>query len=144
MTIPLDKQLICFNAAGAWAKALEYTQRAGEKALELYAPTAAIEHLTHALEAADHVHVAPPSKVYHACWQAYAVRGEFDCAPRLRACAGDRPVGFPWLMEWQSMMALGFLWAERDYAQAGAWFRRVSEQASPLTLGLRTSWSWKD
>ena len=47
-------------------------------------------------------------------------------------------------MEWQSMMALGFLWAERDYAQAGAWFRRVSEQASPLTLGLRTSWSWKD
>src|SRR5258708_3458417 len=33
-------------------------------------------------------------------------------------------------MEWQSMMALGFLWAERDYAQAGAWFRQALDQAS--------------
>ena len=26
-------------------------------------------------------------------------------------------------MEWQTLIDLGFLWAERDYAQAGQWFR---------------------
>ena len=120
-------------AAGACAKALEYEQRAGERALALYAPSAAIEHLTHALDAADQLHVTPPSRVYHARGQAYATRGDFD---RARAdyeraletahVASDGP------MEWQSMMALGFLWAGRDYAQAGVWFRRAGDQASRL------------
>jgi predicted ATPase len=41
-----------YYEAGVWAKALEYEQRAGERALALYAPRAAIEHLTHALDAA--------------------------------------------------------------------------------------------
>ena len=30
-------------------------------------------------------------------------------------------------------MALGFLWAAHDYAQAGAWFRQASEQALALS-----------
>jgi predicted ATPase/DNA-binding NarL/FixJ family response regulator len=35
-------------------------------------------------------------------------------------------------MQWQGMIALGFLWTERDYAQAGAWFRRASDLAERL------------
>jgi predicted ATPase/DNA-binding CsgD family transcriptional regulator len=120
-------------AAGAWAKALEYQQRAGERALALYAPGAAIEHLTHALEAADHLHVAPSSALYYARGQAYATRGDFDHARNdyeraldaARAAADD-------VIEWRSMMALGFLWAERDYAQVGEWFRRAMELAAHL------------
>ncbi|HEY3228567.1 MAG TPA: tetratricopeptide repeat protein [Roseiflexaceae bacterium] len=122
-----------FYAAGAWAKALEYKQRAGERALTLYAPGAAIEHLTHALDAAHHLHITPPSKVYHARGQAYQTRGEFDRARHDYECALETAhTASDSSMEWQSMMALGFLWAERDYAQAGAWFRRASDQASHL------------
>src|SRR4029077_17396458 len=35
-------------------------------------------------------------------------------------------------MEWQSMMALGFLWSERDYTQAGAWLLRARDLAERL------------
>jgi len=35
-------------------------------------------------------------------------------------------------MEWQSLLDLGSLWAGRDYAQAGQWFRRSLEQAQGL------------
>jgi DNA-binding CsgD family transcriptional regulator len=122
-----------FYTAGAWAKALEYKQRAGERALALYAPSAAIEHLTHALDAAHRLDVTPPGKVYHARGQAYETRGDFDRARNdyERALETAR-VASDGSMGWQSMMALGSLWAERDYAQAGAWFRRASDQASQL------------
>ncbi|HEY6409532.1 MAG TPA: AAA family ATPase [Ktedonobacteraceae bacterium] len=48
-----------YYEAGVWAKALEYAQRAGERALALYAPRATIEHLTHALDAAYQLDVIP-------------------------------------------------------------------------------------
>ncbi len=122
----------CYEA-GFWSKALEYEQRAGEKALALYAPRAAIEHLTHALDAAHQLHVTPPGKVYLARGQAYETLGEFDRARSdyeraldTAHTVSDGP------MEWQSMIALGFLWAERDYEQAGAWFRRASDLAERL------------
>ncbi|MDI6696229.1 MAG: AAA family ATPase [Anaerolineales bacterium] len=122
-----------FFEAGDWVKALEYEQRAGERALALNAPGAAIEHLTRALEAAHQLHLTPPSKVYHARGQAYATVGEFDRAREDYERAFDTARSTPdGLMEWQSMMALGFLWAGRDYAQAGAWFRNASDQASHL------------
>lgn len=123
-----------FYAANEWAKAWEYEQRAGQMALALYAPGAAIVHLTHALEAAQHLHAQPSSQVYHARGKAYETRGEFDQARDDYERALDvAQSASDSVMEWQSMMALGFLWAARDYAQAGAWFRRASEQAQHLS-----------
>ena len=66
-----------FYEAGSWTKALEYEQRMGEKAQMLYAPHATVEHLTHALNAADHLHVLPQSNVYYTRGQAYETLGEF-------------------------------------------------------------------
>ncbi len=120
----------CYEA-GAWAKALEYEQRAGERALALYAPRAALEHVTLALDAAHHLPVTPPGKLYYARGQAYETLGEFDRARSDYERALDTAhTASDGSMEWQSMMALGFLWAERDYAQAGAWFRQALDQAS--------------
>ena len=122
-----------YYEAEVWAKALEYAQRAGERALVLYAPRAATLHLTHALDAAHHLHITPPGKLYHARGQAYETLGDFDRARSDYECALDTAhTASDGLMEWQSMMALGFLWAERDYAQAGAWFRRASDLAERL------------
>jgi DNA-binding CsgD family transcriptional regulator len=129
-------------AAGAWTQALEYQQRAGERALALYAPSAAIEHLTHALEAAEHLPVTPLGALYYARGQAYTTRGDFDHARNDYERALDTAhAASDGVMEWRSMMAIGFLWAERNYAQAGAWFRRAIElaaQLDDLTLRARS------
>jgi predicted ATPase/DNA-binding NarL/FixJ family response regulator len=126
-----------FYEAGVWDKALLYAQRAGEKALALYAPRAAALLLTHALDAAKHLQLTPPSKIYHARGQAYETLGDFDRARADYESALDiARTASDGLMEWQSMIALGFLWAERDYTQTGAWFRlaldQAARQASPI------------
>ena len=122
-----------FFAAGSWAKALEYAGRAAEKALALYAPHAAVEHATRALEAAQHLGIAAPGKVYYVRGQAQETLGAFDQA------RGDYEQGLnvardatDEALQWQCMTALGFLWAERDYALAGAWFRRADDLAGRL------------
>ncbi|MCE7985871.1 MAG: hypothetical protein DYG89_32230 [Caldilinea sp. CFX5] len=123
-----------FYAAGAWAKALTYAQRAGESALAIDAPSAAIEHFTHALAAAEQLPVTPPGPIYQARGQAYQTRGDFDRArsdyERALALAQQADNG---RLAWQSMMALGALWAERDYGQVGVWFQRAGELAARLS-----------
>jgi tetratricopeptide (TPR) repeat protein/DNA-binding CsgD family transcriptional regulator len=122
-----------YYEAGLWEKALEYEQRVGEKALELYAQHAAIDHFTHALSALDHLPEVQPSSIYYLRGQAFETLGEFEHAQgdyehavEAALSAHDR------LMEWQSVMSLGVLWTGRDYDQAGAWFRRASNLAEGL------------
>src|SRR5262249_3766908 len=122
-----------FYEAGVWEKAFSYAQLAGEKALTLYAPRTAALHLTHALDAAHHLPITPPSQVYRARGQAHDTLGDFERAYgdyehalAIAHTASDS------LMQWRSMMALGLLWAGRDYAQAGVWFRCASELADSL------------
>jgi DNA-binding CsgD family transcriptional regulator len=119
--------------AGAWAQALEYGTRAGERALALHAPRAAIEHLSHAVDSAHQAHITVPGAIYLARGQAYETLGDFERArgdyESARAVAQAVADG---ALEWQSMMALGFLWAERDYAQAGAWLLRARDLAGRL------------
>jgi predicted ATPase/DNA-binding CsgD family transcriptional regulator len=122
-----------FSEAGIWPKALEYQQRAGEKALSLYAPRAATDHFTRALDAARRLHVSPAAQLHFARGQAYATIGDFEHAREdyERAAASAR-TEHDGVLEWQSMIALGSLWAGRDYAQAGAWIQRASSLAEQL------------
>lgn len=69
-----------FYTAEVWDKALTYSQRAGEKAQRMYAPHAAVEHFSHALEAARHLARAVSPTLYHARGQAYDTLGEFEAA----------------------------------------------------------------
>jgi predicted ATPase len=86
-----------FYEAGAWEKALEYGQRAGEQAQALYAPQAATLHFTRALDAASHVSLTPPESLYRARGLAYETLGEFEraradheTALQMAHLAGDR------------------------------------------------------
>lgn len=120
-------------AAEMWEQALTYSQEMGERALALYAQRAAIGHLTNALEAASRLSVAPSARLYHLRGQAYETLGDFERArgdyTRALEAAGSVREG---AMEWESIMALGFLWSERDYERAGAWFQQAIALADQL------------
>ena len=122
-----------YYEAGMWEQILAYAQEVGEKALTLYAQQAAIDHFTRAVEATHHLSLMSPPHLYLLRGQAYETLGEFERALsdyehalEAASAAHDR------LMEWQSVMALGFLWTGRDYEQAGEWFRRASDLAESL------------
>ncbi|MBA2288431.1 MAG: AAA family ATPase [Ktedonobacteraceae bacterium] len=133
----LDAQLVDlayhFFEGEDWSKAAEYGQRAGERALVLYAPRAAIQHLTHALSALKHLGRTPPATALRARGQAYETLGAFEQAKadyeQALAIAQQTQDG---LMEWQGLLDIGFLWAGRDYAQAGYWFRKSLDHAQVL------------
>ena len=122
-----------FMRAEVWAKVLTYAQPAGEKAQALYAPRAAAEHFTNALEAARHMALPPSAHLHLARGQAYEMLGELEEArldyERAQAAAKS---DYDSLMEWRSLMALGLLWAGRDYSRAGEWFRQAEAFASAL------------
>jgi DNA-binding CsgD family transcriptional regulator/tetratricopeptide (TPR) repeat protein len=133
----LDAQLVDlayhFYEGEGWSKAFEYGQRAGERALILYAPRAAIEHFTRALGALKHLASTPPATLLRARGQAYDTIGEFEQArsdyEHALSIAQQTQDG---IMEWQCLLDIGFLWAGRDYAQAGHWFRRSLDRAQVL------------
>ena len=122
-----------FYQARVWQKTVDYAQRAGEKALRLYSHRAAIDYFTWALEAADHLSLPPAPASYRARGQAYETLGEFEHAQHDYTLAMDAArTMYDRTAEWQSVIDLGFLWAERDYAQAETWFRQALVLAQSL------------
>jgi len=122
-----------FFEAGVWEKAVAYAQRAGERAQALYAPQAAIEHFTRALGAAQRLGLPLPAGVYRARALAYETQGDFDLARvdheqalRVAQATGDRPG------VWQALIDLGLLWASRDYARTGDYYRQALVLAREL------------
>jgi len=122
-----------FSEAGVFEKALSYAQQAGETAQRLYAPRAAIEQFTRALDAASHLALPPQPALYHARGQAYETLGEFEQARHdyEQALKAAREAHDD-VAEWQSLLDLGALWAGRDYQQTGAYFRQAIEHARTL------------
>jgi DNA-binding CsgD family transcriptional regulator/tetratricopeptide (TPR) repeat protein len=128
-----------YHAGESWDKAHEYAGRAGARAQALYAPRAAIEHFSRALDAAGRLPVSPAPVTYRQRALAHATLGQFDEAERDHLAAlslarqlGDQPG------EWQSRLDLGALWSGRDYTRAGAEFQRALDLAGeiddPLTI----------
>jgi DNA-binding CsgD family transcriptional regulator len=119
--------------AEAWTQALDYEQQLGAQALALYAPGEAVEHMSRALAAAEHVPEANLLPLYRARGQAYDLLGAFEAARRdfeqvlqLARRAADRHE------EWQSLIALGLLWTAHDYAQSSAYFQQALDLAQAL------------
>jgi predicted ATPase/DNA-binding NarL/FixJ family response regulator len=118
---------------GVWSKAYQYGQRAGHRSVALYSPRSAVELFSRALKAHSHLSEAPPAELYRARGQTYETLGEFERArsdyEQALDAARQARDGH---MEWQGLLDLGFLWAGRDYAQAGRWFRQALDLAQLL------------
>jgi tetratricopeptide (TPR) repeat protein len=122
-----------FAAAGEWGKVLDYAERAGRHALNVFALGAAVEHLTRALDASRHLLIAQSPRLHRERGRALALLGDFERALQdyqvvldLARTAGDR------VSEWQALIDLGDLWGGYDYARAGTYF----EQALSLSRTL--------
>ncbi len=119
--------------AEVWENAFIYEQRAAEKAMALYAPQVAIEHVTRALIALSHLPGTTSSSLYHLRGRAYETLGEFEHAlSDYERGLEESRIAKDLLMEWKNMMAIGFLWTGRDYERAGEWFRRAGDLAESL------------
>ncbi|HEX5692046.1 MAG TPA: AAA family ATPase, partial [Roseiflexaceae bacterium] len=112
--------------AGMWAKALRYAEQAGELARALYAPRAAAEHFTRAIEAAQRLNRAVSPQLYRARGRVHETLGDFVHAQadhvttlELARAAHDQRA------EWQALLDLGSLWSSRDYAQTGAYYQQA-------------------
>ena len=122
-----------FYEAGLWQRVLEYAQRAGEKAMSFYAPRAAIENFTHALNAEYQLSAIPPSGLFRARGQAYELLGEFDRAradyeAALQVARSTRENR----EEWEALLHLGMLWAGRDYERSGEYYQHAFEIARTI------------
>lgn len=119
--------------ASMWEQALAYAQEVGEKVLMLHAQQAAIEHFTHAVEASHRLSRTPSPSLYFKRGRAYETLGDFERA------RGDYERGLDAArtvhdsnMEWQCMIALGFLWTGHDYERADVWFHQALVLAEEL------------
>jgi DNA-binding CsgD family transcriptional regulator/Flp pilus assembly protein TadD len=123
-----------FFEAAIWTKALEYAQRAGEKAQSLYAPHAAVEQFTRALTAASRLSSAPPSAaLYRLRGQAFDTLGEFDQARAdYEAALQAAQAAKDQRATWQALLDLGLLWASRDYKRTGDYCRQALDLARSM------------
>ncbi|GIV98575.1 MAG: hypothetical protein KatS3mg057_3232 [Herpetosiphonaceae bacterium] len=119
-----------YHEAGVWTKTLEYAQRAGERAQHFYALREAVEQFSRALEAAGHLGITPPVKLYRNRGLVYEMLGDFERALADQESvlavahnAGDRRA------EWQALLDMGFLWTSSDYTQTGDYFHRALDLA---------------
>lgn len=128
-----------FEEADDDSRALSYFILAGERAMRQHARSEAVVHFTSAIELAPRVN-APLAKLYHARGLAYEAMGEYErarvdqeAALESAQAAGDRRA------EWQALIDLGKLWAERDYGKTGEYFQRAYDLAgtigNPALLG---------
>ncbi|MBA3868256.1 MAG: AAA family ATPase [Anaerolineae bacterium] len=121
-----------FFEAEIWSKALDYSRQAGERALVLFTPQAAVEHFKRAIHSALQLEeMNALATLYQARGQANDHLGNFEtsrldymAALEIATAKGDTA------HIWSSLIAIGFLWSGRDYVQAGRYFQQALEVAN--------------
>ncbi len=122
-----------FFEAGVWEKALDYSQWAGQRVLVLYSPQVAVQHFSHAMEAAHHLGLTPSMGLYRSRGAAYDMLGNFpkaladyEQALNVARSSLDRQG------EWQALLDLGLLWASRDYSRTIDYYQQALRLARAM------------
>jgi tetratricopeptide (TPR) repeat protein len=121
-----------YLSAGEDCRACEFLTLAGEQAAGQYALTEAVMHYDAALEAAQRCGAALGG-LYRARGQLHETLGHFDLAQDDYLLALQHARQQEELhTAWQVLLDLGFLWAGRDYQQAGEYYRQAHQLAQAL------------
>jgi DNA-binding NarL/FixJ family response regulator len=119
--------------ASVWDRTLVYASQAGAHAQALYAPRAAIEHYTRALDAARALSMPAPMHLLRARGQAYETIGEFEAARTdFEAVLDQAQTAADRQAEWQALFDLGVAWLGRSYARGGEYLRLALELARQI------------
>jgi DNA-binding CsgD family transcriptional regulator/tetratricopeptide (TPR) repeat protein len=122
-----------FSAGEDWEKVIEYGERAGARALALYAPHAAVEHFSRAVYAAGRRGIAPAAQLIRERGRAWTILGEFDRAlVDYQAVLAQAEANGDTDAIWRALLDLGSLWSGNDYTRAGEYFERALELARTL------------
>ena len=128
----LEELAYHYHEAGEWAGALSCARLAGERAYRLYAPRAAVEQLTRAIDAAARLG-DEPDDLLRLRGRAHAQLGEWEgaladdeAALAAAETAGDRRAA------WEALLDLGMLWAGRDYARTREHYSRAAALAERI------------
>ena len=120
-------------SAGVWPKTLTYGTQAGQRALRMHAPRAAIEHFERAIEAAEKLGQPPDAAVLRERGQAHHSLGEFELARAdYEAALAAATASGDQHLAWESLIDLNLLWSARDYAVAGEYAERALAVAREL------------
>ena len=132
-SVPSEELSYHAHAAAEWAKTMKYARSAGDRALTMHAPRAAVEHLSRVLEAAEHLRLSPAAEVLRARALAHHDLGQFghaltdfEAALASASAAGDKHLA------WQLLVDLNLLWSGRDYAVAGEYAKRSLQAARDM------------
>ncbi len=122
----------CFEGE-LWVEALAYARTAAERALALFAPAAAYAHSERAVVAAERSGRSPDQALHLLRGRSASLLSNFDAARAdlesalsLAQGAGDQRC------VWEALVALGDLWATRDYRLTGDYFARALDAARAL------------
>jgi class 3 adenylate cyclase/tetratricopeptide (TPR) repeat protein len=121
-----------YAEAGHTENARKYFQLAADNAVKRYANSEAIAHYTRAIDSSTQDDMGL-WQLYLARGQVYEIIGDFNCSRNDYEFAqqlsegGKNPRA-----HWQATLALGMLWAGRDYQQAGVYFRQALSLAEQL------------
>jgi DNA-binding CsgD family transcriptional regulator/tetratricopeptide (TPR) repeat protein len=120
-------------AAGAWAKATTYASLAGDRALAMHAPRAAVEHFTRAVDAAEKLALAPNRQLFRGRGRANHDLGHFELARAdYEAALGSATMVGDKRLAWQLLVDLNLLWSARDYVVAGEYAEKSLAAAREL------------
>ncbi len=115
------------------ARAYDWLLRAAARARTRCAPGSAVDHAARALALAQRHGLAPSPAPYRERGLAYETLGEYalaqadqEAALALAQAAGQRRAA------WQALLDLGQLWAGRDYARTGDYYRRALDLARAM------------
>ena len=115
-------------------RAITWLLRAAERARSVYEPRSVIEYVTMAERLSQELDQVLPANAYQVRGLAYELVGDYQSAREdfEQAVARAQAVG-KLRDEWQALISLGMAWAERDYTQAGEYYRRALERAKQLS-----------
>jgi len=122
-----------FSAAEDWRRTLNYAVVAGERAMTLYAPRAAVEQFNRAVDAANRLGQTPSTDLLRSRAQARTILGEFELADQDRQTVLDMArASRDSHAEWRALLELGELWGGHDYLQSGRYLDQALELARRL------------